>query len=95
MTLEALGRLQLFAGLVGSVALAAVVLLWRLIRLRVAVFPPQERDGTRPWLPDRDSKLRQHVRWLVELRWIAGSTALLVVLLAVPVAGLLALTSFL
>lgn len=85
MTLDDLRLLLLLSG---SFLLAGFIVL-RLIRLRVPAFPPRQSDVSVPRLPDQESKLRQQVNWLVELRWIAAGTILLLMILAVAVFQLL------
>ncbi len=69
------------------------LLMWRLGKLRGPAFPPPRGPSGTMQLPNRESRLLQHARWLVQLRWTAAFAIVTLVLIAIPIAGLLPYSS--
>lgn len=82
MTPVILDHLRFVGSLLVSLLLAGFAVV-RLSRLRIPVFRRQKVAGVSR-LPDPESKLRQQVAYLVELRWIVIGTILVMAILAVP-----------
>ncbi len=91
MSPETVHQMRLLSCIYLSLILVFLV-MWRLRKLQVPVLAPRGPSGIMR-LPDRESQLRQHARWLVQVRWTAVSALVLLVLIGVPIAELLPYSS--
>lgn len=82
---EALNALHLLRGFSAAFVAAAFV-LWA-VGVRDA--PRADAPPRLPVILDRDQRMRTHLTWFVELRWLAATAALILTVLAIPLARLL------
>ncbi len=79
---------HILRGVISSLVLAGVI-AWFLLRHPAAVFPSPQSAAGLPTLLDREGRRRQHVRWFVQMRWIATAVSLALILIAVPITHIL------
>lgn len=80
--------LHLLRAIAASVAAAALV-AWYLMRRGDAAFEAEVARHGAPGLLDREERGRQYALWFVQMRWIAVGMAVVLITVAVPLAGVL------